>query len=162
MSPVMLSRVHPVAPPARGCVSSLILRFMADALDEKAKRVRSLLSSYYGTGADASPGGGGAAPRLASIDSAAFDSRQFMLALVRRADDTVACGRRGSTGLPAWPEGAGRSALWQREQGHERAGHGACRVFFQRSPHARVKQHGGPQLSRVEGAYLRDGRAISD
>ena len=56
-----------------------------DALDEKAKRVRSLLSSYYGTdgaGAGASAGGAGA-PRLASIDSAAFDSRQFMLALVR-------------------------------------------------------------------------------
>ena len=42
-----------------------------DALDEKAKRVRSLLSSYYGTdgaGAGASAGGAGA-PRLSSIDS---------------------------------------------------------------------------------------------
>eukprot|EP00959_Pyramimonas_sp_CCMP1952_P252353 5272539-Pyramimonas_sp.AAC.2 len=60
-------------------------------LDEKAKRVRSLLSSYYGT---ASSQGGEAGvgksdkqqagqARVASIDSAAFDVKPFMNALVK-------------------------------------------------------------------------------
>ena len=65
---------------------------MADTkLDEKARRVRSLLSSYYGTGPGDGMGASGMGRgdsaegegRVASIDSAAFDAHHFLSALVR-------------------------------------------------------------------------------
>jgi hypothetical protein len=65
-------------------------------LDEKARRVRSLLSSYYGIapgeggeGAGGAKQGGkqGGQARVASIDSAAFDVKPFMNALVK--GDTI-------------------------------------------------------------------------
>ena len=48
--------------------------------EDKAKRVRSLLSAYY-TNAD---GGSQSRPGQASIDSAAFDPESYVSALVRR------------------------------------------------------------------------------
>ena len=63
-------------------------------LDEKARRVRSLLSSYYGTaqsqGGEATGGSKSdkqqpGQTRVASIDSAAFDVKPFMNALVKGA-----------------------------------------------------------------------------
>jgi len=56
---------------------------MADGLDaaEKAKRVRSLLSSYYTAGSEASTQSRAAA----SIDSAAFDTDAYIANLVRLA-----------------------------------------------------------------------------
>jgi hypothetical protein len=47
--------------------------------EEKARRVRSLLSAYYTTGAD----GGASGSRTASIDSAAFDPESYVASLVR-------------------------------------------------------------------------------
>ena len=57
---------------------------MADGLDaaEKAKRVRSLLSSYYTAGSEATTQSRAAA----SIDSAAFDTDAYIANLVRLAD----------------------------------------------------------------------------
>lgn len=48
--------------------------------EEKAKRVRSLLSAYYTSG---SGDGGGASRAAASIDSAAFDAEAYVTSLVR-------------------------------------------------------------------------------
>ena len=78
---------------------------MADqaALDDKARRVKSLLSSYYGT-ADGSGSGEGAsgsddrgrpAKRAPTIDTAAFDVDKFMAALLR---DTRLDGLMGKHG----------------------------------------------------------------
>ena len=77
---------------------------MGDAADEKAARVRSLLSSYYGT--DAGEGDeDGVGGRAASIDSAAFDADTYVDGVVK-----VSCG--GWT-LPPLPrrlaEAAGRA-----------------------------------------------------
>jgi hypothetical protein len=64
---------------------------MADGLDaaEKAKRVRSLLSSYYTAGSEASTQSRAAA----SIDSAAFDTDAYIANLVRLAGRS--CVERG-------------------------------------------------------------------
>ena len=56
---------------------------MADAsAEEKAKRVRSLLSAYYTSGAEDAPGRAGGRS-AASIDSAAFDADAYISTLVR-------------------------------------------------------------------------------
>jgi outer membrane murein-binding lipoprotein Lpp len=56
---------------------------MADAsAEEKAKRVRSLLSAYYNSGAEDAPGRAGGRS-AASIDSAAFDADAYISTLVR-------------------------------------------------------------------------------
>ena len=50
-------------------------------MDDKAKRVRSLLSSYYGQSGSGS--GGGAAERaLPAIDTATFDAESYVNKLV--------------------------------------------------------------------------------
>eukprot|EP00854_Cymbomonas_tetramitiformis_P019913 gene19913-23826_t len=58
---------------------------MGDKMDEKARRVRSLLSSYYGSGGSEDGDGDkkDQKPRISSIDSAAFDVNHFMNSLVR-------------------------------------------------------------------------------
>ena len=58
---------------------------MASDLDDKAKRVRSLLSSYYGTdpAEQGSVGEGRAAPSYVGIDSKGFDADRYVASLVR-------------------------------------------------------------------------------
>lgn len=53
------------------------------AVDEKASRVRSLLSSYYGTDEGADGGGAAGGSRGASIDSAAFDAATYVDSIVK-------------------------------------------------------------------------------
>lgn len=57
---------------------------MDESSDEKARRVRSLLSSYYGSsgGGPGAPGGGSSASSAPSIDSATFDSDAYVRRLV--------------------------------------------------------------------------------
>lgn len=57
---------------------------MASDLDDKAKRVRSLLSSYYGTDAaeQGSKGGGNGARSYVGIDDKGFDADRYVASLV--------------------------------------------------------------------------------
>jgi hypothetical protein len=61
---------------------------MASDLDDKAKRVRSLLSSYYGTDAaeQGSKGGGNGAPSYVGIDSKGFDPDRYVASLVSHTE----------------------------------------------------------------------------
>jgi hypothetical protein len=57
---------------------------MADvSAEEKARRVRSLLSAYYTSGAEEAPGRAGGGRAAASIDSAAFDADAYIGTVVR-------------------------------------------------------------------------------
>ena len=55
---------------------------MADPNDEKAKRVKNLLSLYYAQG-DGADGGGASDRKVTAIDSAAFDAEAYVANLVR-------------------------------------------------------------------------------
>jgi hypothetical protein len=75
---------------------------MADvSAEEKARRVRSLLSAYYTSGSEEAPGraGGRAA---ASIDSAAFDADAYIGTVVR------VCVERARTGALRARKAGGR------------------------------------------------------
>lgn len=58
---------------------------MGDAADEKAKRVKNLLSLYYAN--DAPEGGAAQQRKVTAIDSAAFDAEAYVANLVRCSVD---------------------------------------------------------------------------
>lgn len=56
---------------------------MGDPGDEKAKRVKNLLSMYYAQDSQPGAGGGGGERKVTAIDSAAFDAEAFVSNLVK-------------------------------------------------------------------------------